>query len=85
MENDILATERIPGKGINWPLAGEPSLPVGGHCGMTTITSRCGPQGHPKVCLPAGAVTDWGKGDQNGEGELRSPAEAKTEPSQCSL
>lgn len=67
MENDILATERIPGRGINWPPAGEPALPVGGHSGMITITSHGEPPCHPKVCLPAGAVIDWGKGDQMGK------------------
>lgn len=82
MENDILATERIPGKGINSPPAGEPALLVGRSGGMTTSTLHCGPQCHPNVCLPAGSVIDWGgKGDEMGR-KLRSPAEAETDPSQ---
>lgn len=63
MENDILATERILGKGINWAPAGEPVLLAGGVGGRAAISSRSGLQGHPRACLPAGAFIDWGKED----------------------
>lgn len=50
MENDILATERILGKGINWAPAGEPVLLAGGVGGRAAISSRSGLQGHPRAC-----------------------------------
>lgn len=63
MENDILTTERIPGRGINRPLAGRLAPQLGGGHERATITSHRKLQGHPGLCLPAGILIDWGKGD----------------------
>ena len=63
MENDILTIERIPSKGINRPPVGRRVLQLSKGQERATITSHWEPQGHPEVCLPAGALIDWGKGD----------------------